>query len=502
MIPWKLTTDFNAQKHLFYKKIKTDYLIETYICDCGNVDFILKHSEQKIEYTCSTCLNDVYYDANLAWKSCSNFISKYPDLDLDFKYHIESNSTKILSYYSIEIPQKINFLKKKVIFLDKPLYTFSLTDSGLLDTTYLIKIEEPIIKPEYQIHKSVIPIYGGSDYDDYDVLNEETDELDIEIFNTLENNLLKYIRYHGCFNIHNKRKKDFTLKNIQFFLKNKHLKDFDFYYWHSVKEFKDLNHSIETALASLINFRKEKSLKKFLGENYQLQLQENRKFYSHFIKVFATHIKDINILTKFFNLNFDSDIYQSIDFQVFEPLISFLVMHYTDKQLFNLFYTTNLNDNADILRDTINQYNYSIEIINDKFIKVKCNLNFIHDEFLRCEIESDNSLREDKKLSYLTEDYKYCLSIDRYDVKLPHNAQELFEWANSLHNCLTGYFYDIENDSTRIYGFFTDNNLQFVVEIIDDKIVQQAAKYNRVLNNVESKIVARWFYLINGQSSL
>ena len=494
MIPWKLTTDFNAQKHLFYNKIKTDYLIETYICDCGNVDFILKHSEQKIEYTCSTCLNDVYYDANLAWKSCSFFINSNPNLDFNFKYKVVLDGDTISSNYAIEIPHEIDFLKKKVIFLDKPLYTFSLSSTGLLDTTYLIKLVSTNNNDdEGQIYKSILAVYHGTDYEDYDVLNEPIEESDIEIFDNLKDNLLQYIRFHGCFNTHNERKDNFTLNNIQFFLKNKHLKDFDFYYWNDIEEFKNSDYFIDTALSFLINFRKEKSLKKALGKNYQTQLQENKKFYSHFIKIFLLNIEDINILIKFLKLKFDSDVYQSINLQGLEAFLSFLVIHYTDKQLLNLFNSSYLNNNVDMLRDSINQYSYSKEIINNRFIKVKCNLGSIHDELLRCEVEGENRLRQDKKLSYSPQNFKKCISIDNYDVKLPLNAQELFEWANALHNCLTGYFYDIEEKDTIIYGFFVDNILQFAVEIREGKIIQQGAKYNRELTNQESRIVTRWF---------
>ena len=49
MIAWKLTTDFNEQRHLFYQKIETDYVIESYICTCGHTDFIIKHQKQNLK---------------------------------------------------------------------------------------------------------------------------------------------------------------------------------------------------------------------------------------------------------------------------------------------------------------------------------------------------------------------------------------------------------------------------------------------------------------------
>ena len=52
MIAWKLTTDFDKQRHLFFEKIKTDYIVETYICNCGHTNFITTHTEKSLKYIC------------------------------------------------------------------------------------------------------------------------------------------------------------------------------------------------------------------------------------------------------------------------------------------------------------------------------------------------------------------------------------------------------------------------------------------------------------------
>ena len=61
MIAWKLTTEFDKQRHLFFEKIQTDYIVETYICSCGHTDFITKHPEQKLKYICIECENTKFY---------------------------------------------------------------------------------------------------------------------------------------------------------------------------------------------------------------------------------------------------------------------------------------------------------------------------------------------------------------------------------------------------------------------------------------------------------
>lgn len=75
MLAWKLITNFDKQKHLLNTKIKTNYTIETYVCSCGHIEFIVNHSEHLLNYTCDVCENTKFYNANNAWKNIVNFNS-------------------------------------------------------------------------------------------------------------------------------------------------------------------------------------------------------------------------------------------------------------------------------------------------------------------------------------------------------------------------------------------------------------------------------------------
>jgi len=456
MIAWKLTTDFNEQRHLFFEKIETDYIIESFICSCGHTDFITKHPQQELKYICEKCENTKFYDANSAWRNIVHFLYQNLDLKFSYEYDIQSDDDTINSLYVTRIPKSIDFSSRKVIYSNKPVYSLTLAIDGDLKENYSLRFEQKILSQ-------------------------------------LKSNLTQYINKNSCFNIPDSGENDFTISNVQFFLKHKNLKDFDFYYWADIDRLQTSQIYIKSALSFLLNSRKEKSLKRALAQNYKIQLQESKTFYSNFISVFITHIEDINILVQCLELQFISKMYSSISTTGLQELIGFLKEHYKDKQILGLFKNGNSENDLELLRDSINQYSYSKGIIQSSFQKVKCKLNTIHDELLRCEIEMNKEQRVDAKLSYTSKELSYCHLVDNYQVMLPNNAQELFEWADTLHNCLTGYFRDIQSKYTVVYGFFTNEVLQFAVEINEGQIVQQSAKYNIVLNDAELKTVKKWF---------
>jgi len=122
IISWKLTTDFDKQRHLFFDKIETGYIVETYICSCGHTDFITKCPEQKLNYICKECKNTKFYDANSAWRNISHFLYQNLDLEFSYAYDIQIDNHAISSLYITRIPQDINFFSRKVIYLKNPAY--------------------------------------------------------------------------------------------------------------------------------------------------------------------------------------------------------------------------------------------------------------------------------------------------------------------------------------------------------------------------------------------
>ena len=197
MTSWKLTTCFDKQKHLFFESIKTDYIIETYICSCGNTDFIIKNPQQELNHICTKCENKKFYDANKAWRNFVYFLYQNAELKLSYEYNIQSDDNVVSAFYVTSIPTDIDFSRCKVIYSKKPVYSLILTTNGEIKENHL-----------FQFNK--------------------------KISDQLKNNLTQYINQNNCFNIPKSGKKDLTLHMARFFLKNKHLKDFDFYYWTNI----------------------------------------------------------------------------------------------------------------------------------------------------------------------------------------------------------------------------------------------------------------------------
>ena len=102
-ISWKLSVNFDKQKHLFFEKIKTDYTIEVYICSCGHTDFILRHPSQDIIYKCKECENKNFYNANEAWNRTEYFLSNNKQISLLCNYDIKHDKSVISSRCYIKI---------------------------------------------------------------------------------------------------------------------------------------------------------------------------------------------------------------------------------------------------------------------------------------------------------------------------------------------------------------------------------------------------------------
>jgi hypothetical protein len=455
MIAWRLTTDFDKQKHLFFEKIKTNYVIVAYICSCGYIDFVIKYSKQYVEYVCSRCENTKFYDANIAWKH-GNFLYQYKDLDFTFEYDIENYTNGISSRYITKIPKTIDFLNSKVIFGKKSVCNLKLTIDGELKQSYALRLDEKKLSK-------------------------------------LKKNLILYINKNKCLDIPYPKDKDLTLKMVSFFLKNKHLKDFDFYHWNDIDILEGQDIDINDALKIISNNHKAKSVRKTIYQNYIRQLKNSNSFDSKFIEAFTKTIRDINILVKLLSLELIYSKYSSVDSKYLEEMIVFLKKHYTEKQLLQFFSSKEFDSNKYLFRDTVHEFYFNKDLLHNKFKKVPCKVASLHDEFVRCSKEQRYEYMMYQKLNYTEEENQACIQLNNNKVRLPKTGQELYEWADALHNCMAGYFDDIKDKESIIYGFFQDNVLSFAVEIYHNTIIQASEKYNAKLSIENKNTLDKWF---------
>ena len=286
-------------------------MIQTYICSCGHKEFIVTYEDDELNYNCKECENSKFFDANIAWHDFEDFLFEYKDEELPYGCDIYSDCKKLISRYGISIPKKIDFLNKGISFSTIDLYNITLSLDGEMEQNYRYEDEE-----------------------DRKDIGKEDENI---IFKLLEDNLLAYINQSDYFNIPVSDTKALSLNVASFFLKNKTLHHSEFFYWGNLDNLQKSYINIESALESISNHKKERTVKKAVYENYKYQLDENRKFYSSFIDSFTSNIKDVNILVKFINLRFKDSILRDTEKFLLDRFISFfkgLLHRKTDSKAF------------------------------------------------------------------------------------------------------------------------------------------------------------------------
>jgi hypothetical protein len=473
-ISWKLVVELDKQNQLFFKKIETNYKITTFVCSCGTTKFIVSPKYQEIDYICQECENNKFLDANDANLSIQNFLNQYTttneyekdywlpteyittiDIDFDFKTHVIYKDKNTIAQYFITIPHKIDFIDEKVFYQDIALAEYILYHDGTVNWDYSFAASEDIFK----------------------ILNKIMD---------------KYIANNDTlYNIPSYLNRKLNTLTASFFLKYKNLKEYEFYHWINPQRFDIKDITIEKALEMITNNRKEKSIKKTVYQNYIYQMQNNHEFYHTLISIFCKHIKDPNILVKFIELDMTIVDFVLVDLKHIEALLLFLQEYYNDKQILKAFATVITTKDIQYFIDLLNEFSMLKD--RDSFMKVKCNITTLHDEFVRCAYVYRQSAIANVKLSYTKKEIDNCKNILDYKVRLPFKGSKLLQWGQTLHNCISGYFYGINENKTIIYGFYYDGRIDFAVEIVDGKIIQASQKYNKTLNNNQNKALDIWY---------
>ena len=174
----------------------------------------------------------------------------------------------------------------------------------------------------------------------------------------------------------------------------------------------------------------------------------------------------------------------------FERMILLLKSYdYSEIQITNFLIK---GDDTYLFEDLMNEFDY----IRDKniigFRKVSCNIKALHDEAIKCTKAYRKEEIYDTIFVYNDFQRESSTSVKNYNIKLPANGQELFEWADLLQNCMAAYSYFIQYGMTTIYGFFKNEILIFAVEVKDGKLIEASGKNNRLLNIEEQHILDAW----------
>jgi hypothetical protein len=452
---WLLNTKQNDHMSLFVDdEIASANFTRVYSCKCGFDEIIAGDVIHK-EYSCPRCHNSLFFDVEDIKKDFEAFIlDQYYNkrIKLNFKFHtkVALHNNKIEALAIIKIPSDVNFLEKKVIKQDLVILTTPYTPKPLaLEPSPLRKIKRELQK--LSIQKKLFEPY----------IDMKLSSLPI------------------------------GEKQFEFILNHYNLKDFEFMKWTHTNHLTKSKYTIETALLELINDKKFKSVKIALFENYAYQLKKNKTFNPNFIHMATSKFSDVNHIVSLLSLK--------INFEVFddEPLllkfIDFMLSRYTQKQVTHYFIKLESSNHQYILRDTLLTFKRIGELLsNNNTSNVKCSPNAIHRQFLQLSLTIKYKNRPISHFEYSTLQQSHLVTIDGYSVNLPNNNLELYEWANELQNCLSGYEDRIRSHKTTVYGFFMQSNLIFAVEIQSGAIIQAHRKYNHPLEPVQRKILNLW----------
>lgn len=484
MMSWRISKYLDNEQHqLFYGVVQTEYMVDGYICACGHETILLRASFQDIEYRCPECDNTCFYDANLAHKSFEHFISIYPD------------ETYYLDTFDSRDKKKciLSFLDKSTLPLE---YDYVLINDGdKIVSSYrpLSTIPKEIDYARGKIISQPIDLYALTLYKDGSNTESYCMQYDHHVFTTLRQNLNTYIQTHqNIFNIPiSDKNTNLNYQIILFFGNYPWLKEFDFYFWEDVNQFPKEDITIQNAFDYLLKGRNEKSIKKGLYQNYQKQLQQYHYFKTTLINTILGTIKDPNFVAELLNRDLHCQGITLDEEQHLKQLILFLQKHYSEKQIVSFLKEL---DDTSYLTDLLREFIFIGKDLDELFKRPKCTLVALHDAFVKCSHYKYYKQIFQKNITYHSGQEKAEASVLNYDIKLPYNGAELFDWAEGLHNCISGYFDAINNNHTTIYGFFLHGKIEFAVEITDGVIRQASGISNGKLSDAQNEVLKTWFH--------
>lgn len=482
-ISWRISKPLDLEKNqLFHHIENTNYTIYGYLCSCGKEDIVLSLYDVP-DYTCCACGNNVFHDANFAHTDLNKFLEKYCptmyrkkgdpwvesdethynleriSIPIDFIYVVEELDNRIISgcKTDISIPKDIDFSRNKIY--SNPVFLFDVTfyNDGTVEENYKIPYE----------YKLFLAAYKN--------LNDYINERD------------------GVFGISRQKSERLSHKSIAFFLHCPWLKEYDFFLWDTVGFFHKKELSVKEALMVLLKDRKQKSLKKALFENYTTQMSKYGEFQTVIVDILLETIDDVNLAVRLLKQDLLGDTLTLTDKLLLRMFLRFLKKHYSEIQIVRLI--EEIKGKERFLLDTLREYSFLRDNIDDIFNKPKCTLMDLHDHLFVCARRQRNSNLSEEKLCYEEKFEKAQSSVMDYVVKLPYTNKELYDWSIELHNCLSGYYNTINSGKEIVYGFFKNEVIEFAVSIVDGAIEEARGKYNKELNSSQKEATRMWFKL-------
>ncbi len=484
---WKLTTNINDTRTLFTDEV-LPYSVDSYICLCSHTEFILRSNDQEIgDYSCPICENNKFLDANLflgntGWYEPieKKFSESYlKNLEIFFEYDDTLNT--FLAIVFINIPNTIDLSTDTIQYTSKDIYRLNIDDFAEIEETLFADFELEQLRDG-----------NRSYFDGFETQEELINKNPILI--RYKKKILEEIKKNRYFNLSEDiYKKANTIEQIQFFVENEQLKEFDFYYWENIHVLPDDDiATIDEALYYVSNNTKAKTLKKAIFENYKEQLREYNGYNFIYPYCIAKYIKDVNIANRLIDLDFKRYAEFLINHDSIEYFLQYLTKHFSDKQIENLLKSYKKHE-IFWFTHTIELFAELSEEMRENFPKVSCKYNSLHDEIVVYHRLAVEQRLLNIKFHYFEKQLECCVIVEPYEIRLPCDGGELYSWSNTLSNCLAGYSHMISEYKTTVYGFYQDERIKFAVEIKNNKIIQAKLKFNQELSKEDMALVLGWY---------
>ena len=471
---WHFVKPMQECQHLLQETM-SQYNAHFYRCLCGYEETIVLPEFKTHSYQCPRCGNEEFiYGFNAIDR---DNVIKNESTALEYECQQVEGGFEVVAY--VNVPIDADYIRQRIVFAKKRLYYWYIDHDGL-EKHNLDTVSDHICSTMGKMLKQVI----------------------IDTFrnsHTVLHQRRSWLVDKGKIN------------EMLFHMANPQLVDTCFFHWKKYKELRGLATpvlipNIEQALLYLISYRKERSIRRVVFEQYEKWSQrcvliEHLHDIRHLIPydpaqifIISRCFDDPNIvvrlLEKDLGLMFSEMSDAEYEMKDMIWLVKFLKKFYSEKQIAALLLTIEgfTGPWYDLLR-LVPRYKNAIR---KYFQKVKLTVDNLHDEIINSSQYFENKLLNNVEFSY-EQDYEFACCIESgLNFQLPRSSEILRGWAHLLQNCLEGYAISIKKRKTTVYGVFKEDQLCYAVEVSEGEIIQMSGRYNDEIPEYERQVILEW----------
>ena len=285
-----------------------------------------------------------------------------------------------------------------------------------------------------------------------------------------------------------------TFKELQFFMRFPHISTIEILQWdlfdEIVEKLNDCSDILEL-LDFVINHRREKSVRRALYKAYTDCMRNGEMYDPRVDFIFSRTIENTDLLAKAIEPNATKmERFKGENVSNLIQFILFLKRFYSEKSIVSFFANNDLMFDF-YWKDTLTMFTQNIELIEKHFQKVKCKVKPMHDEVSRA-IKTEYAKKHIQHFFYSDSIADTQINIKDFSFKLPQNSYELFQWSETLHNCLFSYEKAIVESRSIIYGVFIKKKLKYALEVVRHTLLQASGYNNAQIQKHHMQTIDLW----------